>query len=168
MSRFFAKVEKYLIRSIVLGLVALVLVQGLMTQEPWRLYLSWGERLEGQNMEYPASSGNSGAKSSPANSSLTTQSPQSPQASISLSIDKFSALPRASILVNGEIKGCFNEKEVKLEVSGGDVLEVDSTYYNFPVDYHITEISQNMAYPKKDRVYTANQSIVMIGKVIVK
>lgn len=165
MPRFFERVEKYLIRSIVVGLVLMVVVQGLMTQEPWRLYLSWSERMEGQNIEYPASTTKNETGSAPENNQVIVQSPQ---AMITLSLQKFSSLPQASIIVNGESAGSFNEKEVKLQLRGGDVLEIDSTAYNFPVNYHIAGVSDNMAFPKKGTVYTANQSIVMIGKIIVK
>ena len=165
MPKFFEKVEKYLIRSIVLGLVVLVLVQGLMTQDSWRLYLSWGERMEGQNIEYPASTSKDKPKSAQENSKASVQSPQ---AMLTLSLQKYSSLPKASILVNGKLAGYFNEKEVKLQLSGGDVLEIDSTFYNFPVNFYITGVSENMAFPKKNAVFTGNQSIVMIGKVIVK
>lgn len=165
MPKFFEKVEKYLIRSIVLGLVLMVIVQGLMTQEPWRMYLSWNERMEGQNIEMPASTAPEKSKLSPENRQAGMQSPQ---AMLTISLQKFSSLPKTSILVNGKTAGCFNEKEIKLQVNGGDVLEIDSTFYNFPVNFHIDSVSENMAFPKKDADYTANQSIVMIGKVIVK
>ncbi|MEN6327213.1 MAG: hypothetical protein ABFD18_13565 [Syntrophomonas sp.] len=161
MPKFFEKVEKYLIRSIVLGFVLMIIVQGLMTQEPWRMYLSWNERMEGQNIEMPASTAYEKSKVSQANV-------QSPQAMLTISLQQFSSLPKASILVNGNVAGHFNEKEIKLQIDGGDVLEIDSTLYNFPVNYHIESVSENMAFPKRGADYTANQSIVMIGKVIVK
>ncbi|MDD2621242.1 MAG: hypothetical protein PHC92_11315 [Syntrophomonadaceae bacterium] len=163
MHRFMEKVERLLIRSVILSLVLLVLVQGLMTQDPWRIYLSWGERMEGQNIEFPAST----AQDEPI-SAREEASVQSPQAMITLTLQEFSSLPKASIIVNGKTKGYFKEKEIKLQLSGGDVLEIDSTFYDFPVDYQISKVSQNMAFPKQGRLYTANQSIVMIGKIIVK
>lgn len=165
MPKFFEKVEKYLIRSIVLGLVLMVIVQGLMTQDSWRMYLSWNERMEGQNIELPASTAHEKSKVPQDNLQASLQSPQ---AMLTISLQKFSSLPRASVLVNGKAAGCFNEKEVRLQINGGDVLEIDSTFYNFPVNYHIESVSENMAFPKKDADYTGNQSIVMIGKVIVK
>lgn len=166
MPKFFEKVEKYLIRSIVLGFVLMVIVQGLMTQEPWRMYLSWNERMEGQNIELPASTAHE--KSTKISQENHQASVQSPQAMLTISLQQFSSLPKASILVNGKVSGYFNEKEIKLNINGGDVLEIDSTFYNFPVNYHINSVSENMAFPKRGADYTGNQSIVMIGKVIVK
>ncbi|MEN6351790.1 MAG: hypothetical protein ABFD08_20690 [Syntrophomonas sp.] len=165
MQRFFDKMEKILIRSIVLGLVVLVVVQGLMTKEPWRIYLSWGEKMEGQSIGLPASSQKSDSLTA---ANKVKSKLNSPQSQLTLSLEKFSSLPEASILVNGKKKADFTNKEVNIEVKAGDVLEIDSSLYNFPVDYQISKISNNLAYPDQGTVYTANQSIVMVGKVIVK
>ena len=48
MRKFFDRVERTLIRVIVIALVALVVVQGIMTNDQLRFYLSWSERMEGQ------------------------------------------------------------------------------------------------------------------------
>lgn len=166
MRKFAERVEKYLIRSVVLLLLVLVLVQGLMTREPWRIYLSWGERMEGQSIEFPVNTIKGDAQSPPQNT--LGQEIDSPYAKLTLSLDRFSSLPKALILVNDREIKSFEDREVTLELMAGDVVEIDSTYYNFPVDYHITMCSENMAFPEKGKIYTANQSIVMIGKIVVK
>lgn len=160
MRRFINSVEKYLIRLIVLSLVTVVAVQGLMTQDPLRLYLSWGERLEGQLLEYPA------AANTPA--PVPPREVESPDAVMSIIAEKYSALPRAVILVNGKELTRFNDREVRLQVMAGDIIEIDSTSYDFPIDYRIKSVSDNLSFPEKDTVYTANQSMVMVGKIIVK
>lgn len=161
MKRFSDRVEKLLIRTAILALVVLVLVQGMMTRDPLRLYLSWGERLEGQSIEYPAST-------QPPEREQDTSNIQSPYALVTISADKYSSLPRAIILVNGQEKTRFETEKVELKLMAGDVVEIDSTSYNFPVDYKIEEISNNLAYPEKGQIYSSDQSIVMIGKVVVK
>ncbi|WP_054696914.1 hypothetical protein [Syntrophomonas palmitatica] len=63
-----SRVEKFLIRFIVTGLVMVVVVQAIMTKEPYRLYLSWGERLEGQNISYPVNTPANSHSQAPATS----------------------------------------------------------------------------------------------------
>lgn len=168
MKRFVNLVERYLIRIIVLSLVALVVVQGLMTRDEFRLYLSLGEKLEGQKVELPAAANNEAA--APENQSTTTSVPtvKSPQAVITITLDKFSSLPKAFILVNDRKTKDFSEKEVRLELAAGDTVEIDATSYNFPVSFKIKDVSSNVAYPQVDQIFQANQGIVMLGKVIVK
>lgn len=160
------RIEKYLIRTIIFSLLVIVVVQGIMTHDPLRLYLSWSERMEGQVVEYPVAS-------DAANGTGNKQQPdilkaRSPQAGIILTIEDFSSLPRTVVMVNGSEKARFKNKEVKLLVQAGDVLEIDSRAYNFPVKYKITNASANLSFPDRGTVYTANQGIVMIGKIIVK
>lgn len=160
MRKFVNRVEKYLIRLIALSLAAVVLTQGLMTSEPFRLYLSWGERLEGQLFEYPAIA-ESPNQTPPAKVA-------SPDAVLTIAVQQYSALPKSVILVNGKERAYFEDRQVRLEVMAGDTIEIDSTSYDFPINYRITSVSENLSFPEKDNVYTANHSIVMIGKVIVK
>ncbi|HQA06651.1 MAG TPA: hypothetical protein PLM20_03560 [Syntrophomonadaceae bacterium] len=160
MRNFVNRIEKYLIRIIALSLAAVVLTQGFMTREPFRLYLSWGERLEGQLLEYPAVA----ERPDP----VPPAQVESPDAVLTIVIEKYSALPKAVILVNDKERTCFENREVTLEVMAGDTIEIDSTAYDFPINYRISSVSDNLSFPEKDSVYTANHSIVMIGKVIVK
>lgn len=161
MRRFVSRVERYLIRLIVLSLAAVVVAQGFMTREPFRLYLSWGERMEGQLLEYPAVAERPDPVPPPAEVA-------SPDAVLTIGIEEFSALPKAAVLVDGKERARFEEREVRLQVMAGEVIEIDSTAYNFPVQYRITSVSSNLSFPEKEAVYTGNQSLVMIGKTIVK
>lgn len=154
-------IEKYLIRSIVFTLIALVLVQGIMTKDPIRFYLSFSERLEGQTIEYPVNTIDNEQED-------LTAPVENPYALVTISIDKYSSLPNAKVLVNGKEVSNFNEEEIQLKIMAGDVLEIDSTSYNFPVDYKISKVSENLSFPEQGNTYTANGSLVMIGKVIVK
>lgn len=155
------KTEKILIRTIVLGMVLLAVVQGVMVNEPARLYLSWAERLEGEIVKYPAASSWEGADSEPIVIA-------SPQAVLTLSLQQFSSLPQAKILLNDQEWASFESREVEISLIGGDIIEVDCTAYNFPVEFVIESVSENMAWPEPGKSFSANQSIVMIGKVIVK
>lgn len=160
MKKFIDRVEKGLIRFIVLALVILVIAQGAMSSDTMRFYLSWGERMEGQVINLPTEKKESEQQSA--------GKVESPYAIISLSVQKYSALPKAEILVNGEKAGTFASREVEIRLMAGDVVEIDSTAYNFPVEYKVESHSENLAYPRKGQTFTANQTIVMIGEIIVK
>ena len=159
MRKFIGLVERYIIRIVVLSIIALVIVQGLLTHEPLRLYLSWSERLEGQIIEYPVAAN---LETEPSNSPLLSE------ARIVLVIDKYSALPQASVLVNGIKHAVFADNRIELDLSAGDVVEIDSTHYNLPIYYIIEYVSDNISFPAAGSVYTGNQSIVMLGKVTLK
>lgn len=161
MKNFINRVEKGLVRFVLVSLLIMVLVQGLMTADPIRFYLSWGERMEGQNIQFPVNT-NQEASTAPVNEI------KSPQARLAIGVDKYSSLPRAKILVNGQEKYTFTDKKVTVEINAGDTLEIDSSAYNFPIDFKVTAVSSNLAFPEQGQTYTANQTIVMVGKVIVK
>ncbi|MEQ8175314.1 MAG: hypothetical protein ABRQ26_09630 [Syntrophomonadaceae bacterium] len=169
MKKYINLVEKYLIRIIVIFLVALVVVQGLMTRDDLRLYLSLGERLEGQYIGQPALNKSEDLTPSVQNDSSDEKAArESPQAQLTISIERFSSLPRAVILVNHRPYREFTEKDMRLELAAGDIVEIDTTFYSFPVSFSIKDTSSNVAYPEKNQVYQANQGIVMVGKIIVK
>lgn len=154
--------EKYLIRLAVLGVLVLVIVQGLMTADPIRFYLSWGERLEGQTITYPVSADKE------RNDSQTLNQIESPYTMFAISVDKYSSLPRARILVNGQEKYDLSENPAKITVRAGDTVEIDSSFYNFPIDFKVNDTAANLAYPGSGQLFTADQGVVMLGKVIVK
>lgn len=161
MKGFIDQVEKGLIKFVVAGLLIMVVVQGFMTADPIRFYLSWGERMEGQSIPFPVNTAQE-------YSATVAEEPQSPQACLTLSIAKYSSLPRTIILINGDNKYYFSARQVTIDVKAGDTIEIDSTAYNFPIQYNITAVSSNVAYPESGQTYTADQTIIMVGKVIVK
>lgn len=161
MRKIFEKVEQSLIRLIVIGLIAVVVVQGVMTNDQVRFYLSWAERMEGQALNLAEE----GIAVPPeyASSAVT-----SPQALLTLGIKEFSSLPKAVVLVNGKETDYFKDAQVELRINAQDVVEIDSTAYNFPVEYIVLNRSPNLSYPRQGQVFNANQSLVMVGKIIVK
>jgi len=159
LNKMFDRLERYLIRFIMLSLIAVVVVQGLMTNDSYRLFLSWSERMEGQEISYPANM---------LQGDTNKLAAQSPHARVVIAIESFSSLPLARLLVNGQEKQSFEQKEISVPVKGGDKLEIDSSSYNFPVKYRVKEVSSNVGFPEADSCYTANQGVVMIGNVIVK
>ncbi|SHH10527.1 hypothetical protein SAMN02745221_01691 [Thermosyntropha lipolytica DSM 11003] len=158
------KVEKILLRTIVITALIIVIVQGLMVKEPFRLYLSWGERLEGQRIEYPVNKVDYGGENE--------FEVKSPYAFVVIKAEKYDSLPEAVVLVNNREVKRFTSNEIKLKVMGGDRVEIDSTFYNVPVEYKIKDVSPNLSYPEKGMVYRSNGGqdggMVMIGEIIVK
>lgn len=161
MRDFFERVERLLMRMVVIALVAVVIVQGVMTNDQARFFLSWSERMEGQaiNLE---EAGSDTASDGAAQSAVAAQ------ALLTLGIKDFASLPKARVLVNGQEYSVFNSAKVELKVSPQDVVEIDSTAYNFPVEFQVISRSPNLAYPRQGQIYAANQSMVMVGKIIVK
>lgn len=169
MKKYVNLVEKYLIRTIIVFLVAMVVIQGLMTRDDLRLYLSLGERLEGQYLGQPALNKNQEAAPSVQNDQPGENvARESPQAQLTIAIERFSSLPRAVILINHHPYREFTDKEMRLELAAGDIVEIDTTFYSFPVSFLVKETSSNVAYPEKNQTYQANQGIIMVGKIIVK
>lgn len=160
MKNLINRVEKVLIRLVVFTVLIITVVQGFMTVDPVRFYLSWSERLEGQTIQIPVAGHREYIP--------VAEEVSWAQARLAIEAGKFTALPKARILVNGEAKYDFREKKVIIDINAGDTVEIDSTAYNFPIEYEIVEVSSNLAYPERKQTFTANQTMVMVGKIIVK
>lgn len=146
---------------VVLSLLLVVVAQSLMTADTMRFYMSWSERMEGQTLPTPVNAPRT--ESTPSKSEI-----KSPQTLIGITAAKYDSLPKAKILVNGQERYTFSRSQVLMRVNAGDTVEIDASSYNFPIDFTITSGSANLGFPVKGEVFTGNQSIVMIGKVIVK
>lgn len=158
----FNKIERNLIRLAVLCLVLVVISQGLMTSDPIRFYMSWSERLEGQQLPAPVIAPQS--EFPPASKAQVS----SPEALLTISHDQEGALDEVEILVNGKARYTFSRTPIKMRLKAGDSVEIDARRCNYPIDFTIVSSSANLAFPAQGDVFTANQSIVMIGKIIVK
>lgn len=163
MKKLLNAIEKILIRLAILSMITIVVVQGMMTFDPLRLYLSWSERMEGQSFEYPVANTKEDAESV-----KDADKKKTALASFTIEIDQYSSLPESKVLINGEEKYSFQENKILVEAQAGDTLEIDSSRYNFPVKYKISSCSSNLAFPEKEQVFTGNQGVVMIGQIIVK
>lgn len=159
--RILDEIGKSLMRLTIIGLVALVVIQGLMTRDSIRFYLSLGEQWEGKPLATPVSA----VKDSPR---TTIPTVQSAVGTIDVVLTDYAALPEVKVLVNGETAAVFKGRRVRLRVVPGDVVEVDATSYTKPVRFRIEKISQNLEFPRAGMEYTAKQSIVMVGRVIGK
>lgn len=155
------RMEKFLIRMVVFSLLLVVVSQGLMTADPIRFYMSWSERMEGENLPAPVAAPKS-------ETAAPTAALESPQALLGITLVQYTSLPEVQVLVNGKARYTFSRSSVLMRVNGGDTIEIDAGHYNYPVSFTITSGSANLAFPATGAVFTANQGIVMVGKVIVK
>lgn len=164
MKEWINRVERIVIRLLALSLLLMVLVQGVMTVDPLRFYLSWGERMEGQKIEFPVQAGDQNRQLGTVDEVINDPG----EALLVLSIKDYTALPRTRVLVNNKEKGSFDKQEIQLLVRAGDRVEIDSSFYKHPVEYKVISVSSNLAYPEKGAVYSANGTVVMLGEIIVK
>ena len=147
-------VEKWLIRVVAISLVALVAVQALMTQDPFRFYLSFAERLQTERLEetpwvQPA------------------LAPDKDAGSITLELTNYSSLEKALVIVNGQVAGDFREKRITIPVQAGDTVEVDGSYYQYPLSILVLQVSDNIASPKEKQVVKVEGSRGRVGQITV-
>lgn len=153
------EVEKYLIRIAVFGLISLVTVQGLMTSDSIKFYLSLGEHLEGKKVEAPAAAVDGLSVDKMLNSDV---------ASITIDTVDYTSLNKAFLVVNGHRQGDFSEGRLTADVTSGDVIEIDTSLYSHPVQFRVVRTSSNLRFPSEGFSITADQSVTMIGKMILK
>ncbi|NLC06923.1 MAG: hypothetical protein GX755_02995 [Syntrophomonadaceae bacterium] len=184
------KLEKWLVRFVIFGLVALVVTQTLMTQDPFRFYLSFAERLEAQRMgsdklpeskqiqpalvptkpEDEVNQINSGLTEEFNSNDLIGLQPATSETvgTITLELINFSSMPKATVLVNGQEVADFREKRVTIPVRNDDILEINGSYYQHSLTVLILDVSENVRYPKKKQEIKVNQSLTRIGQVTLK
>jgi hypothetical protein len=154
--------EKYLMRLVMVSLILVVVAQGLMTDDSTRFYMSWSERMEGQNLPTPVIVPDDKI------SSATNATIKSPEALLTIELSQYASAPQAKILINGQARYRFSRQQVLIRVKAGDTVEIDTSDCPLPLNFKITSGSSKLAYPKQGQVFSGNQSIVMIGRIIVK
>ncbi|MFZ5650071.1 MAG: hypothetical protein ACOY4I_04345 [Bacillota bacterium] len=80
----------------------------------------------------------------------------------------YSLLPHLKVIVNGEVKGVFNNRYVTVEVHPGDVISLDGTYYNRQVSIEVLDTSKEVTSPRAGSVYRLNGNILSLGRVSAK
>jgi len=144
--------------------VVLVLVQGAMLNDDIRYRLSIGEQLEGR----PVTEQSHQAVQAASDSVLTGEEMVSPWAEIELEMMQFTSLPRAMVLVNGQWAGNFIEPKLRLRVLAADDIEIDTSSYEFPVQFQIKRVSVNVVQTSTGDVLRSSGGRIYVGKVMVK
>lgn len=85
--------------------------------------------------------------------------------SIIFQLINFSTLPKAKILVNGKIAGDFTHPYVNLPVAEGDLVEIDTCFYEHLVTIKVLESSSNIVLPQKGVQLSGKKTVLSFGKV---
>ena len=156
------EIGKRVVRFLIFGLVSLVVVQGLMTNDNIRFYLSLGERFEGR--EVTVTTAVTSDLGEPLEIPCSTSSP----GSFYLELQDYTSLDKVRLLVNGQEMGGMSSSRVRLYVTSGDVIEIDTQAYNHPITLKITNVTPNLAFPEDGMTITSQQAVSMLGKVKAK
>lgn len=84
---------------------------------------------------------------------------------VTLQLKNYSSLPLAKVLVNGKSRGEFRDRYVTVFVREGDVLEVDGTRYNRPLDIEVLDVSKEVILPATGTRVRVEGNISALGQV---
>ncbi|MFA4885687.1 MAG: hypothetical protein WC601_07935 [Desulfotomaculaceae bacterium] len=84
---------------------------------------------------------------------------------ITLRLNKYSALPLARLLVNGEAGGQFKDRYVTVFVREGDLLEIDGTRYDRPFEVEVLDVSGGVVSPVPGAMVKVQGTVSTVGKV---
>lgn|GEM_PF-2244963 len=104
-----------------------------------------------------------GETSSQALNKTSEWNPGSPV--VTFYLKDYSLLPKARVLVNDEVKGQFNNRYVTIEVHHGDIIKLDGTFYNSPVNIEVLSVTSGITHPRGGDVFKLNGNILSLGKV---
>lgn len=141
------KLEKLLIRFVILCAVALVVTQSLLATDPMRRVIGYVD-LEDLAVYSPNAS-----------QQLMVGEP-----TITLYLKEYPCLPKMHVLVNGEPVRRFNDRYVTLQVQDGDLIEIDATFYDHLVEVQVLTTSEEIISPEKGKMLKVT-GITSLGKV---
>lgn len=123
------RVERFLMQMVILGLVALVLVQTLQVVPFIRRQMSLTEALEGiSHEEYLAwLPAGSGAASGGEGLALSPVSSERSPLSLTVVLVSQRSAPGARLLVDGQVAGTFASSALTVAVAQGQLVEVDGS-----------------------------------------
>lgn len=146
---FAIKIEMLLIRAAVAGMIALIVFQLVMLNDSARVFLNYAASLEGGALE---------------EMQIHTK-----QGSVYIALENERLMPKAKLLINGEIAASFDKREIHLEVRNNDVLELDASKNDDEfVHICIVGISDNIELPKVGQRVKAKKRIEPISRVRLK
>ncbi len=141
-----SRLERWLLRAVVLCAVVLVAVQWFAYDPAVRVISQVDEGLTGGN----------GTSYAHLEHLVTFQ------------LLDYSTLPKAAIMVNGEKKGCFTHRYVTVAVDDGAVLAIDARFYQQPVSVKVIETYGDVQWPPAGTVFAVHGTVREIGKVVVR
>lgn len=143
-SGVFDRVEKWLMRMVIITAVALVLTQSvIMKSDPFTSVMA---RVGSETMN--------------------TAHWNEPR--ITLYLDNYSALPHLSVLINGKKVSVFSDRYVTIPVQHGDFLEIDGTFYNHSISVKVLNTTEEISLPQVDKELAIESNVVPVGTVKLK
>ncbi|MBM7854666.1 hypothetical protein JOC37_001044 [Desulfohalotomaculum tongense] len=142
------KAEKFIMRLVILTAVLLVVVQALVVNDPFRTVTA----MVGADTAATVNS-----------TSVRWSEPH-----ITLYLENYSALPRLSVLVNGDKAGQFNHRYVTIPVHDGDVVEIDGSFYNREVIVRVLNTTGEVVEPVVDKQLRIKGQLTTVSTVKLK
>lgn len=145
--------ERRLQLFLALCFVCLIVVQLIYTQDPYRFYLSFAERLEGiawQDHEFAAAGQRSGEQG---RIKITSEDP---------------VIPGVTVLANGRPVAEFTQRELWLQVTDGDEILIDGSSIAGSLTFTVTGVSPGVSWPTPRYQVTTNAGSVSLGRVRVE
>ena len=143
----------FVLHGILFLTVSAVVLQGIVTVRPLLLFTGWAELLPGEwesvreasvQQETPALEGS---------------------CCLTLALKDIAALPACRVLVNGEEAGSFENRRLTLSLMAGDLVEVDTTFYDFPVTFEIVSGNEHLLRPQDSAQIRVQRGIGWLGEV---
>ncbi len=139
------RIEKALVRLVVLGVLTLLVVQLVLAraQDPMDFYLAFAQKIETVPLE---------------------QADASFEPNLILTVEGGEPA-HLKVLVNGQEAGRFVSGKLSLRVRPGDRLALDARQAPKGLRLKVSGIGQELAYPRLNQVWPAGSSIIDLGEV---
>lgn len=143
-------IEVFLKLFLIVFLISLILVQVLLTKEPYRSYLNLSERLEGITW-------------SDTTDSNFMQSVHTGK--IMITSGCYFLLPDVKVLVNNRQVNKFICNSVVVSVKDGDEISIDASAYDCPLKFKVVDVSPEISWPPVNYQIITSGSVVRLGKI---
>ncbi len=142
-----SRLERILVRLVVISLVLLVTVQALLTEDDTRVFLSYTDRLEGVRW-------------------APDESPQDdPVPSLEIEVSNGPSAPWAKVLVDGKEVASFRKKIIRVPVQDGQLVEIDGTRWRRLTKFRVRWVHPNMVEPRVGTEVITQGTIQTVGRV---
>lgn len=166
--RFTTRLERFLIKAVLLGIALLVVVQVALTNESARTFLNYGATLTGadpETLELLRQESESVPAMAEFSSVSSKEVPTRSKGQVMVKLQDHITLDYAKIIVNGKVVASFNQNPVMLEVRDGDTIKVDGSVYQMPLRIEVIKVSANVISPPVGHWVETNGGIAELGSI---
>lgn len=139
------RMERLLFASFVVAFAALVVIQGMLMNPSVRTFLTADSAFEG--------------------SPLGVEEFLYDQGELGLRLSGVEDGQLVKIMVNGEVVGNFAEKEQVLQVTNGDIIEIDGSEVATPVNVEIISASSNVLTQCLNQEFSVHSNVTKLLEV---